>query len=94
MIFSSVDTESLYTIAYNRVVQEYGKTFTWEHKAKVMGLRGTEGAQAIINMLQLPITLQTFEGKLASIYREIFPQSNIMPGELKQSENNLALYLN
>lgn len=94
MIFPSVDTESLYTIAYNRVIQEYGKTFTWEHKAKIMGLKCTEGCQTIINMLQLPITLQTFEDKLASIYQEIFPQCNLMPGELKQRKSNLALYPN
>ncbi|XP_050464788.1 pseudouridine-5'-phosphatase-like [Cataglyphis hispanica] len=92
-----LDTESLYTIAYNRVTQEYGKTFTWEHKAKVMGLRGTEGVQAIINMLQLPITLQAVEKKLASIYREIFPQSKIMPGAerllLHLKKNNVPLAL-
>ncbi|KAL6422110.1 hypothetical protein ACFW04_010871 [Cataglyphis niger] len=62
-----------------------------------MGLRGTEGAQAIINMLELPITLQTFEKKLAPIYREIFPQSNLMPGAerllLHLKKNNVPLAL-
>lgn len=57
-----------------------------------MGLKCTEGVQTIINMLQLPITLQMFEDKLASIYQEIFPQCNLMPGKLKQSETNLVLY--
>ncbi|XP_070168606.1 pseudouridine-5'-phosphatase-like [Polyergus mexicanus] len=92
-----LDTESLYTIAYNRVIQEYGKTFTWEHKAKIMGLKCTEGVQTIISMLQLPITLQIFEDKLASIYQEIFPQCNLMPGAerllLHLKKNNIPIAL-
>ncbi|XP_072765831.1 pseudouridine-5'-phosphatase-like [Anoplolepis gracilipes] len=75
-----LDTESLYTIAYNRVIQEYGKTYTWEHKAKIMGFKGSEGLHTIINMLQLPITAQMFEDKLAPIYQEIFPECNLMLG--------------
>lgn len=80
-------------MAYNRVTQEYGKTYTWEHKAKIMGFKSAEALQTIIDMLQLSITVQTFEDKLAPIYQEAFPRCDLMPGELKQGENNLALYL-
>lgn len=89
----SIDTESLYSVAYSRVLQEYEKTYTWEHKTKIMGLKGIEGLHTLIRMLHLPITVQTFENKLAPIYQELFPQCDLMPGELKQNKN-LILFLN
>ncbi|EZA55810.1 hypothetical protein DMN91_012071 [Ooceraea biroi] len=75
-----LDTESLYTMAYNCVTQEYDKVYTWEHKAKIMGFRSTDALQTIIDLLQLPISVQMFEDKLASIYQEVFPKCNMMPG--------------
>lgn len=92
-----LDTESLYTLAYNHVTQEYGKTYTWEHKAKIMGCKTTEGLQIIIDLLQLSITVQTFEDKLVPIYQEVFPKCNFMPGaerllqHLKKSNVPIAL---
>lgn len=75
------DTETLYTKAYGRITQEYGKTYTWEHKAKIMGFNNTDAVQTIIDLLELPITAQAFEDKLFALYRELFPQCNLMPGD-------------
>jgi len=69
-------------MAYNHVTQEYGKTYGWEHKAKIMGNKTTEALQTLIEMLQLPITVQSFEDKLAPICKEVFLQCNLMPGKL------------
>lgn len=77
-----VDTETLYSVAFNSVTQEYGKTYTWEHKANVMGFKTSVALQAIIDMLQLPITVQTFEDKLVPIYQKLFPKSQLLPGIL------------
>lgn len=68
-------------MAYSRVIQEYGKVYTWEHKVQIMGYKSGEALQKIINMLELPITVKMFEEKLAPIYQEVFPQCDIMPGE-------------
>lgn len=92
-----LDTESLYSVAYSRVIQEYGKMYTWEHKAKIMGLKGIEGLHTLISMLHLPITVQTFESKLAPIYQDIFPQCDLMPGAekllLHLKKNNIPIAL-
>ncbi|KAH0947840.1 hypothetical protein HN011_004512 [Eciton burchellii] len=92
-----LDTESLYTTAYNRVTQEYGKTYTWEHKAKIMGFRSGDALQTIIDMLHLPITVQMFEDKLAPIYQELFPKCDVMPGVEKLlqhlKDNNIPIAL-
>lgn len=79
-----IDTESLYTLAYNYVTQQYGKTYGWEHKAKIMGFKSAEALQTIIDLLELPISVQMFEDKLASIYQEVFPQCDLMPGKLRE----------
>lgn len=81
-----IDTETLYSIAYNRITREYNKTYTWEHKAKIMGFRSNIALQAIINMLQLPISVQAFEDRLAPIYQDLFPKCNIMPGSERREK--------
>ncbi|CAL1676845.1 unnamed protein product [Lasius platythorax] len=92
-----LDTESLYTMAYNSVTQEYGKTYTWEHKAKIMGFKSAEALQTIIDLLQLSITVQAFEDKLAPIYQEAFPRCDLMPGVekllLHLKKNNVPIAL-
>jgi len=47
-----------------------------------MGFRSGDALQTIIDLLQLPITVQMFEDKLAPIYQELFPKCDIMPGKL------------
>lgn len=67
-------------MAYNHVTQEYGKMYTWQHKAKIMGFKSIDAVQTIIDMLELPITAQVFEDKLTALYQELFPKCNLMPG--------------
>lgn len=75
-----LDTETLYTVIYNQITQKYGKTYTWEHKVKIMGFKSNEAAQAIVDMLELPISGKEFENQLAEAYKDIFPMCNLMPG--------------
>ncbi|EFN86015.1 pseudouridine-5'-phosphatase isoform X1 [Harpegnathos saltator] len=92
-----LDTETLYTVAYNRVTQEFGKTYTWQHKAKIMGFKSTDAVQTIIDILELPIMVQEFEDKLTTLYQELFPQCNLMPGVERLlrhlKENNIPIAL-
>lgn len=45
-----------------------------------MGMKTTEIAQIIVEMLSLPLTAEEFQNEIAKIYREIFPSANLMPG--------------
>lgn len=78
-----IDSETLYTDAYNRVIQKYGKTYTWEHKVKIMGFKTREAVETIIKLLELPITAEEFEAQLEVIYQEIFLNTKVMPGAYK-----------
>lgn len=75
-----LDTETLYSIAYNQITQKYGKTYTMEHKVKIMGFKSNEAAQTIVALLDLPITAKEFENQLVEIYKDIFPSCKLMPG--------------
>nr|XP_050866954.1 pseudouridine-5'-phosphatase [Vespula vulgaris] len=75
-----LDTEILYSKAFNMISQKYGKEYTWEHKIKIMGFKSNESAKAIVEMLDLPISGPEFENQLAAIYMDIFPMCNLMPG--------------
>ncbi|XP_043791032.1 pseudouridine-5'-phosphatase-like isoform X1 [Apis laboriosa] len=92
-----LNTELLYTEAFNRIISFYGKEFTWEHKAKIMGFKSKEVGQALIEMFSLPITVEEFENKITKIYQELFPSANLMPGaeQLLQhlKENNIPIAL-
>lgn len=75
-----LDTESLYTEATQRVTQRYGKDYTWEIKAAVMGTPGSEAMRVIIDRLQLPLTVEQLEAELHQMHAELFPTAQLMPG--------------
>ncbi|XP_053979740.1 pseudouridine-5'-phosphatase isoform X1 [Hylaeus anthracinus] len=92
-----LDTEKLYSDAFNRITNRYGKEFTWEHKAQTMGFKTTAVAEAVVEMLSLPLTVDEFQSEIIKIYEEIFPSANLMPGaerlltHLKQNNIPFAL---
>ncbi|XP_035724611.1 pseudouridine-5'-phosphatase-like [Vespa mandarinia] len=86
-----LDTEVLYSKVFNQISQKYGKEYTWEHKIKIMGFKSNESANAIVDMLELPISGSEFENQLAAIYADVFSKCNLMPGAerlLKHLKNN------
>lgn len=75
-----INTETLYTRATQKVLDEYGKKLTWEIKVKVMGKTSLEAAQMIIDELELPLTPVELNDKLAVHYEAIFPSAELLPG--------------
>lgn len=92
-----LNTEQLYSEAFNRITNRYEKEFTWDHKAKIMGMKTKAVAHAVVEMLSLPMTAEEFENEIVQIYRELFPSANLMPGaerllrHLKQNNIPIAL---
>eukprot|EP00794_Sanderia_malayensis_P010857 gene10857-12012_t len=78
-----IDTERIYSEVMQRVVGNYGKSYTWDLKVKMMGSPGLIAAQVAIDELQLPITAQQYldEGEVHK--NELFPHCNLMPGAEK-----------
>ncbi|XP_051176376.1 pseudouridine-5'-phosphatase isoform X1 [Leptopilina boulardi] len=92
-----LDTERLYTEAFNRITNAHGKQFTWEHKAQTMGFKTREVSLWTIEHLELPITPNEFEKQLLKLYEELFPQSQFLPGAerllMHLKENNIPIAL-
>lgn len=77
------DSEILYTEAFTNVCAKYGKTFTWEIKASLLGFQGHECAEKIIKTLDLPITKEEFMKQSFQYYEVLFPKVQLMPGKIK-----------
>ncbi|KZC05168.1 Pseudouridine-5'-monophosphatase [Dufourea novaeangliae] len=45
-----------------------------------MGFKTMVVAQAVVDMLSLPMTTEEFENEIVKIYQELFPTANLMPG--------------
>lgn len=77
------DTEDMYTLATKQIVCQYGKTYTWETKIKVMGLIGKDVAAAIIAELELPLTVDEYLVACLEVVRKLFPSCQLLPGQLE-----------
>ncbi|XP_049884946.1 pseudouridine-5'-phosphatase-like [Pectinophora gossypiella] len=82
-----LDSENLYTEAFTTVCAKYGKTFTWELKASLLGFQGQECADKIIEVLQLPLTRNEFLNECQKEYEVLFPTVKLMPGAQKLVEH-------
>lgn len=76
------DSEVLYTEAFTTVSAKYGKTFTWELKASLLGFQGHECAEKITKTLDLPITKDEFMAECVKVYEVLFPKVQLMPGKI------------
>ncbi|XP_072034090.1 pseudouridine-5'-phosphatase-like isoform X1 [Amphiura filiformis] len=75
-----LNTEDLYTVVYDEILQRYGKSFTWEMKQKMMGTKILEGAQLMIDELGLPFTPQDWVQMSRDRMTEVFVTAKLMPG--------------
>jgi len=76
-----LDTETLYTMATQEIVGQYGKTYTWEIKSKLMGLMGREAAAAIVKALDIPMLPEEYMSSSQKILARLFSSSiNMLPG--------------
>ncbi|XP_075984615.1 pseudouridine-5'-phosphatase-like [Anticarsia gemmatalis] len=82
-----LDSEVLYTEAFTTVCAKYGKEFTWELKASLLGFQGHECAEKIIRALDLPLTKEQFMQECGQLYEVLFPNVQLMPGARRLVEH-------
>uniref|UniRef100_A0A061SEW7 Pseudouridine-5'-monophosphatase n=1 Tax=Tetraselmis sp. GSL018 TaxID=582737 RepID=A0A061SEW7_9CHLO len=77
-----LETESFYTVVQQDIVGTYGKQFTWELKARMMGKKALEAAQILIDELELgdKLTAAEFLRMREERLDELFPTAELMPG--------------
>jgi len=77
-----LDTETAYTVAQQDIVGRWGKTFTWELKAKMMGMKALEAATLLIDDLGLEdkISPEDFVAEREKLLHDLFARATLMPG--------------
>jgi pseudouridine 5'-phosphatase len=75
-----LDTEPLYTLATGAVVAEFGKTYEWALKRRVMGRGPLEAAQLVARELELPISAEEYLLRTDAALERLFETTPAMPG--------------
>ena len=78
-----LDTEPFYTEANQAVAGRYGKVFDWNVKSKMIGLPAQTSAKAMLEALQLPLTVPEYLEMRGPIMERLFPQAEPMPGAVR-----------
>ena len=78
-----LDTEKLYTEATQAVVSEFGKTFDWALKKRMMGRNELEAAQLLVDTLALPISAAEYLRRQRPIAEQLFRGATEIPGAEK-----------
>jgi (DL)-glycerol-3-phosphatase len=83
------DTESFYTIVQQKILQRFGKEFTWELKAKMMGQKALPAAQTLVSELGLEgqLTPEDFVKEREEMLQTMFPEAKLLPGAAKLVEH-------
>lgn len=77
-----LDTESFYTTVQQDIVGQWGKTFTWDLKSRMMGKKALEAAKILVDELELgeQITPEEFVRAREERLDQMFPTTKLMPG--------------
>jgi pseudouridine-5'-monophosphatase len=78
----------MYTLTTNKIANQYGKTYTWEIKTRLMGLMGREAAVAITAALELPMTPEEYMTESQEIMSQLFCDCSLLPGQKRCALRN------
>ncbi len=68
-----LDTEKFYTEVTQAIVQRYGKNFSWEIKAQMLGRKPSASSKILVEALDLPITPEQYLHDREALLNQLFP---------------------
>ncbi|KAI1096999.1 HAD-like protein [Rostrohypoxylon terebratum] len=76
-----INTEDLYTLCSNIVLNKYGRPdLPWSVKAQLMGIPGSTNGDVFHNWAQLPISREQYKQEQADQHKIHFPECQPLPG--------------
>lgn len=93
-----LNTEDIYTEAFNELLARYGKgPLTWDVKIQLQGRPGPEANKIMIDTYGLPITVDEFLKEAIEIQQTKWGKARFLPGALELlnylAENNIPMAL-
>lgn len=78
-----LDTEGIYEAIIRDIVARYGKTYTSNLRAKVLGRPGADTAALVVADLELPTTAEEFLSEYRSLCAKRMKHLTLLPGTLE-----------
>ncbi|KAI1090275.1 HAD-like protein [Rostrohypoxylon terebratum] len=76
-----LDTEDLYTLCINLILEKYGKTsLPWSIKARLQGRPGPEANALFHEWAKLPVSDSDYLAELTALQKKHFPSARPLPG--------------
>ncbi|TQV90660.1 hypothetical protein V2A60_006871 [Cordyceps javanica] len=76
-----LDTEDLYTLCVNMVLEKYGREpMPWSVKARLQGRPGPEANKIFSDWAQLPISTDEYKTQLSVFQKQLFGTAKPLPG--------------
>lgn len=79
-----INTEDMYTVAINKVLEAHDKgTMSWDLKLQLQGLPGPEAGRKVIEYYDLPLSFEEFDALNRKHQAILWPTSKFLPGTLE-----------
>jgi len=78
-----LDTEVLYTVAQNKILEPFGIKFSAEVKSMMMGRKALEAAEIMVKHYGIDLDPAKFVADRNVLLEEMFPNCDLMPGVLR-----------
>jgi pseudouridine-5'-monophosphatase len=75
-----LDTEPIHWQVNAAIAQRYGKTFTLSVHTKIIGRTAPDSAQIVVDMLNLPLTVEQYLDERDELIFDLYPAAQPMPG--------------
>ncbi|EQC27068.1 hypothetical protein SDRG_15078 [Saprolegnia diclina VS20] len=78
-----LDTERVYTEVTSEILSRFGKQFTWDVKAQMMGQKEYDAAKILIASYGIDLTPEAYLAERNALHAAKFPFCKPLPGVLK-----------
>lgn len=82
-----LDTETLNAEVNQKIALRYGKIFDQSAKAKVAGRSTKESAQVVIELLELPISVEDYLEQRNSLIWKRYTTAKLLPGAMRLTQH-------